>query len=202
MRAVFVRRVFRFLARLAGVVCLLGIPTLLVYLQLVGFSPECGAKVARALGGSVFAVEIGKLTFHPFHGIVAEGVTLMQRGEPARQLAQIDRLVVSPNLAALLRGRVTIDSLALESAAVDIPFANDGEKPDVIELRDIRADILNSNGLLTVSRAECLLGDIHITVHGHLLNPETVSLKRTPPTPGTSSSARPPFAPPLPPSTA
>jgi hypothetical protein len=169
--------------RLAGVVCLLGIPALLVYLQLVGFSPEWRAKVARALSGPTFAVEIGKLTFHPFEGIVAENVALMQRGESARQLAQIDRLVVSPNLAALIRGRVSIDSLALDSAVVDIPFANDGAKPDVIELHDIRADILNSNGLLTISRAECRLGDIHLTVHGHLLNPETVSLKRTPPTP-------------------
>lgn len=184
MRAVFfVRRVFRFLMRLAGVVCLLGIPMLLAYLQLVGFGPEWRARVAHALGGSTFAVEIGRLTFHPFEGIVAENVALMQRGEPSRQLAQIDRLVVSPNLAALIRGRVSIDSLGLESAVVDIPFATDGGKPDVIELHDIRADILNSNGLLTISRAECRLGDVHLTVRGHLLNPETVSLRHTPSTP-------------------
>jgi hypothetical protein len=169
--------------RLAGAVCLLGIPALLVYLQLVGFSPEWRAKVARAIGGSTFAVEIGKLTFHPFEGIVAEGVTLKRRGESSVRLARIDRLVVSPNLAALLRGRVSIDRLGLESAEADIPFSDDGREPSTLELRDIRAEILNGNGLLTISRAECLFEGIHLVLHGHLLNPETVSIRHTPPTP-------------------
>jgi hypothetical protein len=165
------QRVFRFFGKALGALVILGIPALLVYLQFVGFGEEWRARVAAALGGTSFQVEIGRLTFHPFEGIVAEGITLHRKVEPDRQLAEIDRLIISPNLADLLRGRVTIDRLSLDNASANIPFADDGIRPDVIQLRDIGADIWNTNGQITISRAECRVENIHVTLHGHLLMP-------------------------------
>ncbi len=163
------QRFFRFTTKILGAAVLLGIPAVLVYLQFVGFSPEWRAKVAAALGGANYKVDIGRLTFRPFEGIVAERLTLLRRAEPGRQLAEIDRLIVSPNLADLLRGRVTIDRLGLENAAVDIPFAEDGVQPAEIRLHGIRADIWNTNGQVMISRAECWMESIHVTLRGHLL---------------------------------
>jgi len=62
-------------------------------------------------------VRIGKLTFHPFEGIVAEEAGLFMRRAPGRQLARLDRLIVTPNLAQLLKGKVAIDLLDLENAS-------------------------------------------------------------------------------------
>jgi hypothetical protein len=174
------RRVFRFFSKLIAALFLLGVPALLVYLQFFGFSAEWRAEVAKALSGPGFKVEIGKLTFHPFEGVVAEEARLFRRDETGRQLALIDRVTVSPNLAQLLRGKVSIDKLDLENTSASIPFAEDGMQPDTIELRGIRAGILNANGQLTITEAECWLGDIHLTVQGHLLNPEIANVKRPP----------------------
>ncbi|HVE16272.1 MAG TPA: AsmA-like C-terminal region-containing protein, partial [Chthoniobacterales bacterium] len=125
----------------------------------------------------------GKLTFRPFEGIVAEEVQFHRRDTPAQRIARMDRLVVAPNLARLLRGQVVIDQLDLENASVAIPFTDDGVAPDTIRLEGIRAVILNGNGQLTISHAECWLGSIHVTVKGQLLNPDQVSTaRRTPPT--------------------
>ncbi len=177
------RRVLKFAGKLAGAAVLLGVPALLVYLQFFGFNESWRAEVAKALSGPGFTVGIGKLTFHPFEGIVAEDMDFHRRGGPPVQLARMDRLVISPNLARLLRGQVTIDQLDLENASVAIPFADDGLEPDTIRLRGIRAVILNGNGQLTISHAECWLDDIHVTVSGHLLNPDgAAAAKRAPST--------------------
>ncbi|MGH8046088.1 MAG: hypothetical protein ACREKL_02475 [Chthoniobacterales bacterium] len=177
------RKVFRVLTKAVAAAFLLGIPALLVYLQFVGFGAEWRAEVAQALSGTGYRVEIGRLTFHPFEGIVAEEMKLFRRDATARQLARIDRVTVSPNLAQLLRGKVTIDQLDLENTSVSIPFAQDGKLPDTIELHGIRAEILNANGQLTIAQAECWIGDIHLTLRGNLLNPEIANARRTPSNP-------------------
>ena len=145
-------RILRFFKRLLGVVLLLAVPTLLIYLQVVGFGPEWRDRVAVALGGSVYSVTIAKLTFHPFEGIVAEGVRFHRYDAPAQQVEKVSRIIVSPNLAELLQGHVMIDRLELDNASVAIPFANDGRKPDTIYLRHIGAEIWNSAGQITSIR--------------------------------------------------
>jgi len=63
---------------------------------------------------------------------------------------------------------------------VSIPFADDGVMPNSIELHGISAGILNGNGQLTVTHAECWFGDIHLTLRGSLLNPEVANARRSP----------------------
>ncbi|MDD5198472.1 MAG: AsmA-like C-terminal region-containing protein [Terrimicrobiaceae bacterium] len=172
------RRPSQFFLTLAATAVLLGVPVLLAYVQFVGFSAEWRAKVARALSGPAFTVEIGRLTFHPFEGIVAEGLNLYRVATPPRQVAQIDQLVISPNLSELLHGRVSIDRLNLENASIAIPFASDGVQPDAILLRDLRAEIWSGNGQVTISHAECVMQDIHVTLHGHLLLPAGGGMSR------------------------
>jgi len=172
------RRVFRAFTKAVAAVVLLGVPAMLLYLQFVGFDAHWRAEVARAISGPGYTVEIGRLTFNPFEGIVAEDAKLFRRDMPGRQLARIERLTVSPNLAELLRGKVSIDQLDLEDTSASIPFAKDGVKPDTIELHGIRASILNANGQLTVTQAECWRGDLHLVIRGHLLNPEIANVRR------------------------
>lgn len=164
------RRVFHFLGRLAGALLLLGVPAALGYLHWIGFGEAWRAKVANAIGGSVLEVDIGKLTLNPFHGIVAEDVSVLQRAGSRRRLADIDRLVVSLSLAELLRGKVNIDLLELEHTAVSIPFAEDGQHPDVIELSNLSAEIHQAGGRLTISRGGFDFQGIRVMVSGELLN--------------------------------
>src|SRR5258706_13618786 len=96
------RRIFQFIAKLVAAAFLLGVPALLIYLQFFGFSEKWRREVAKALSGPSFTVEIGRLTFHPFEGIVAEDVDLHRRGDPPLELARTDRLVVAANLPPLL----------------------------------------------------------------------------------------------------
>lgn len=178
-----IRRFFQILARLAGLALAAGIPAALAYLYFAGFNESWRVEVARALGGAAYRVEIGRLKFNPFRGIVVEEAEIFRREEPARKLASVDHLVVTPNLSLLLRGKVSIDRLDLQNASVTIPFAKDGVQPDSIALRGISADILNSSGQLTISNAECWFGDVRIAVRGHLLNPEVAGRKREAPNP-------------------
>lgn len=165
------RRFFSFLARLVGVVVILGIPAGLAYLTFFGFDADFRRKVADAIGGSVFAVDIERLTFNPFQGLVAEGISVSQKLKDPLQVASVDQLIISVNLAELLRGRVSIDLLDLDNATVSIPFADDGQTPDVIALENLDARILNSAGRLTISEAECDVLGIHVSLTGELLNP-------------------------------
>lgn len=183
-------RILRFLKRLLGLVLLLVVPALLIYLQVVGFGAAWRDRVAAALGGSVYTVTIAKLTFHPFEGIVAEGVRFHRRDATAQQVEKVSRIIVSPNLAGLIRGHVAIDRLELDDASVAIPFANDGRQPDTIYLRHIGAEIWNSAGQITISHAECTFGELLISLQGHLLNPETISLKQATSKPSTPVDAR------------
>ncbi len=173
-------RFLKYFGRLLGLGVVLGVPAGLAYLYFVGFSEGWRAEVAKAMGGASYRMEIGRLTFNPFRGIVVEGAEIFRRDDPSRQLARVDHLVVTPNLALLLRGKVSIDRLALSNASVVILFAEDRVEPDAIELRGIGADILNGNGQLTISRAECWFGDIHIVIRGNLLNPEIAGKPQTP----------------------
>jgi len=167
-----VHRVFRLFARLLTLAIVLGIPAVLAYLQFVGFDASWRGKVAEALSGPTHRVSIERLTFDVFSGVVAEGVNVFQRGDPGRQIAGVDQLVVSLNLADLLRGRFTIDRLVLDNAELSIPFADDGKEPDSIQLRELDADVTNSGGQLSINRAECWFRGIHLSLRGHLLYPE------------------------------
>lgn len=177
------RRAFHYLGRLAGALLVLAVPCALGYFYWIGFSAEWRAKVADAIGGSALAVEIGKLTFNPFQGIVAGNVSVSQRSGTGRRLADIDRLVVSLGLAELLHGKVTIDLLELERAAVSIPFADDGRTPDAIELSNLSAEIHQSGGRLTISHGEFDFQGIGVSVTGELLNADARP-DAEPPSPG------------------
>jgi len=150
-----VRRLFQWIARLLVLALLLGVPAILIYLQYYGFSASWRDSVANAISGPGYVVRIGKLTFHPFEGIVAEEAGLFMRRAPGRQLARLDRLYRDAESCTAPEGKVAIDLLDLENASVSIPFADDGVMPNSIELHGISAGILNGNGQLTVTHAEC-----------------------------------------------
>ncbi len=173
------RRIRSFFIRiiLAGV--LLGIPAGLVYVQVAGLPPEWRERLAGALSGPEFRVAIEKLTFHPFEGIVAEGVSVFRRDGAGGQVAVIDRLAVSPNLADLFRGKFTVDALAVDHAALRIPFAEDGRQPDAIPLEDLSAEIVRSPGQVRISRAEFVFQGIRINLHGMLLRPDDLEMRKS-----------------------
>lgn len=169
---------FRFLSRLLVLAVAFGVPAVLLWLQFFGFGAGWREKVGQALGGAAYAVEIGRLTFNPFQGIVAEEVTVRARTDLARKLAELNRLAISPNVAALLRGEVLIDRLDLERASVALPFAHDGRKPDAIVVRDLSATLLSGSGQVTISQAECEFEGIQVAVRGRLLLPAGTALRR------------------------
>ncbi len=148
-------------------VCL---PVAIIYLRELGIGYEWKERVAAALGGDGFQTEIGKLTVDPFKGLVAQNVVVRETSGEQRDLARIEHLVVSLNLADLLSGRVTIDQVELDETDVSVPL---GKEPDRarLEVDGVSAELSLVGDQLRIGSLEGRVQGIRVVVSGLLRNP-------------------------------
>lgn len=158
--------IFSWAVRVLVVCAIFGIPAALFYLQVVGADESWRARLGEAIGGDRMRVEIGRLTFRIFEGVVAEDVIVTAREHTDLRIADISRLEVALDYAALLRGKVSVDSLILNNSSLRIPFADDGRLPDAIEVEGATARIYGSGGHLRVYDAEFVLEGVRVRATG------------------------------------
>jgi hypothetical protein len=170
----------RFLARwtirLVLFVVFVGLPAAIIYLREVGIEYGLKERVAGALGGYGFRTEIGKLSVDPFKGLVAKNVEVWETTGDARNLARIERLVVSVNFTDLLAGRVTIDHVQLDETDVSIPIGTEPESPR-LDLDGVSAELFIVGDQVRISSFEGRVQGVQVVLSGSLQNPRAFHLQ-------------------------
>ncbi len=165
-------RFLRTFGRLLVVLVLAAIAAVLAWVQVVGFGPGIVSRVSEALSVGGLKVEIGLLRFNPFQGFIAEDSTVsVGNGAGAPFRAQIDRVMIAPNVTALLSGTFIADSLEIDGGRIEIPFADDGVQPDVIHIDLAEADIFQTANEVQVTKALLAVEGVQIDLRATLLNP-------------------------------
>lgn len=161
----------RFLIR--GVLALLfvGLPAAILYLREAGVGFGLKERVAEALSGSEFQTTIGKLTFDPFSGLIADKVEIVSRKPPGGNLARIERLVVSANLSDLLARKITIDHIQLDETDISVPVDSQPGSPR-ITLSGVSAQCLFFSNQMRISYFEGTVQGIRVVLSGLLQNPQ------------------------------
>lgn len=163
------RRTTRTLLRLVVVAVLALIAGLLTWVQFVGFGPGLTARVAEALSAGDLRIEIGRLRFNPVSGLIADDC---RADLPNGTAAEIAQLSISPNIAALVRGRIAVDSLRVRGADVRVPFADDGVQPDAVTIHVNRVDVFQSPTHLRIPALELAVAGIRIEATADLVLPD------------------------------
>ena len=159
----------RWTLRLVAVAVFAGIPAALVTAKYAGIGFGMPTLVGEALSGGPVRVEVGRLAFDPAEGLVAEKVRLVSKNQPGRTLATIDRLSVSPNLAALADRRIVIDRAALAGARAEIPVsAPDGGPERRLALEDVTAELFLQGGTTRVPYFAAEVQGIRVRASGEL----------------------------------
>lgn len=177
----------RFLARwtirAVLVVLFVGLPGVIFYLREVGVGFGLREKVAEALSGEAFRTTIGRLSLDPFQGLVAERVEVVEGRERLKNLARIERLVVSLNFRDLLAGKLSINHIELDETDVSIPL---GSAPGGarVSLKGVTAQCLFLPDQLRVSSFEGTVQGVRVVLSGLLQNPQAFRMPHKEAKPG------------------
>jgi hypothetical protein len=170
----------RFLARwtirTVLVIVFIGLPAAIIYLRQVGIGYGLKERVAWALGGNGFRTEIGKLSVDPFKGLVAKNVEVWETTGDARNLARIERLVVSVNFTDLLAGRVTIDHVQLDETDVSMPIGTEPDSPR-LDVNEVSAELFILADQMRISSFEGRVQGVKVVLSGSLQNPRAFHLQ-------------------------
>ena len=152
------------------------LPAAIIYLREVGIGYGLKERVAGALGGNGFRTEIGKLSVDPFKGLIAKNVEVWETTGDARNLARIERLVVSVNFTDLLAGRVIINHVQLDETDVSIPI---GTEPDSTRLNvnGVTAELFFLADQMRISSFEGRVQGVKVVLSGSLQNPRAFHLQ-------------------------
>jgi hypothetical protein len=145
------------------------LPAGVIYLRQVGVGKELNARVAAALSGKGFRTEIGMLSVDPFKGFVARDVAVWETSGGERNLARIERLVVSMNLTDLLAGRITVNHVRLDETDVSVPLGSQPDSPRV-DVKGVSAELFMLNDDLRISSLEGQVQGINVILSGSLRN--------------------------------
>lgn len=173
----FTRFLVRWIKRLIILAVFVGIPTGLVYFRKVGIGFGMKEQVAAALSGERYQTTIGRLLFDPFSGLIAENVQVTELSPAGRDLAHVERIVVSISLSDLLARRVSVDFIELDQTDISIPLGGEPDGPR-INLENVTAQCVLLAGQLRVSYFDAQLSGIRIILNGLLQNPQSFHLAK------------------------
>jgi AsmA-like C-terminal region len=174
----FTRFLVRWIKRLVFIVVFVGIPGSLLYLREAGLEFGLKEKVAAALSSQRYKTTIGRLRFDPFNGLIAENVQVTEASASGRDLAHVERIVISIALSDLLMRKISIDFIELDQTDISIPLGGDLDSPR-LNLQDVSAQCVLLAGQLRLSYFDANLAGIRIMLSGLLQNPQAFHLQRT-----------------------
>jgi len=167
----------RWIIRLSVLVIFVGLPGALVYLREVGIGFGLKERIAEALSGQAFHTTIGRLSFDPFKGLIAEDVEVAQLEGEVKHPATIQRLIVSLNLGQLMQRKIFIDLIDFDNTDVDLPLGDKAQR-SILSLRDVSGQLLFLPGQVRISFFEGDVQGIRILASGLLQNPEALRTTR------------------------
>jgi len=173
----FSRFLVRWIKRLIALIVFIGIPAGLLYLREAGVGFGLKEQVATALSGDRYKTTIGRLRFDPFSGLIAENVLVTEPGTVGRDLAHVERIVISVALSDLLARKVTVDFIELDQTDISIPMGADPDSPR-LNLEGVTAQCVVLAGQLRISYFDAKLAGLRVVLSGLLQNPQAFHLER------------------------
>jgi hypothetical protein len=165
----------RWTIRIVLFVVFIVLPAAVIYLREVGVGYGFKERIAAALSGEGYRTEIGKLSVDPFKGLIANNVEVWEIGD-GRNIARVERLVVSINFADLLAGRVVIDHLELDETDVSIPIGTEADAPR-LNVKGASAQLSLLANQLRISSFEGTVEGVKLVLTGWLRNPRNLQLQ-------------------------
>lgn len=162
----------RWLLRLLLVTVLVGIPSLLFYLKVVGIGFGLPERVGEALSGPGFQTRIGKLSFDLLDGLVATRVEVMARNPEPTVIARLNRIAISPNLSEILDGQLAIDNVSLSGASAEVPVSAirpqsaRADNSGFLRVEDLNASLAFLGGRLQLTDFRAQVAGIRISAQG------------------------------------
>lgn len=166
------------LLRLALVLIFAGIPLALAYAKFFGIGFGFPARVSQALSFGGFETSIGRLSFDPLRGLVAEGVEV---ASDSKEVAIISRIAVSLNLSALASGRILVDQIRLDDSSAKFPVTTEPGRPgSALEIQHMKSEVVFLDNQLHITDFNAEIQGIRVRGTGIFKNPEVLKIGESP----------------------
>ncbi|MEO8204798.1 MAG: AsmA-like C-terminal region-containing protein [Chthoniobacterales bacterium] len=165
----------RTIFRLSLILIFIGIPAVVLYFRQIGFTASVRESVCALVRSQGVEMEMERLTFDPFQGLIAKQVKVRVKASEAPFFVQINRVGLSLNIRALLDRRIEVDTASLHGAHLVLPL--DLTNPDAkLEFDKVNAVIIFLPDQIRVASLECKMGAIKLQVMGNVLNAESFKM--------------------------
>src|SRR6266480_4519026 len=140
------------------------------YLARKGFGRKWRGIVVEELHKHGVEASVRRLTLDPFRGLVAKDVRIFDYKNRENTIAQISRISLDVNYAALLQHQPFLNAIDIRNAQVSLPLP-EGADPNAphAEIRNLHAHIYFPPEQIYVSQADGIFCGIQISATGQLI---------------------------------
>ncbi len=140
------------------------------YLASHGFGQSFRARVVEELHKRGVEASVRRLTLDPFHGLVAQDVRIFDYRDRDKTIAQISRLSLDVNYAALWQRRSFLNAIEVRNAEVTLPLP-DNAPPNTVpaQIKHLHAHVYFPPEQIFVSQAEGVFCGIYLSATGQLI---------------------------------
>ena len=140
------------------------------YLARRGFGRQWRALVVDELRKHGVEASVRRLTLDPFRGLVAQDVRIYDYKNRENTIAQISRLSLDVNYAALLQHQPFLNAIDVRNAQVRLPLPSGADpKSPRAQIKNLHAHVYFPPEQIYVSQAEGVFCGIGISATGHLI---------------------------------
>ncbi|PYK79674.1 MAG: hypothetical protein DME38_06230 [Verrucomicrobia bacterium] len=166
----FTRRLLVSVARFLAVLALGAMAGGGWYLAKKGFGRKWRGLVVEELHKHGVEASVRRLTLDPFRGLVAQDVRIFDYKNRENTIAQISRISLDVNYAALLQHQPFLNAIDIRNAQVSLPLPEgaDSNAPRA-EIRNLYAHIYFPPEQIYVSQADGIFCGIRISATGQLI---------------------------------
>jgi hypothetical protein len=140
------------------------------YLAKKGFGRKWRGLVVEELHKHGVEASVRRLTLDPFRGLVAQDVRIFDYKNRENTIAQISRISLDVNYAALLQHQPFLNAIDIRNAQVSLPLPEGADpKAPHAEIRNLHAHIYFPPEQIYVSQADGIFCGIRISATGQLI---------------------------------
>ena len=140
------------------------------YLAKKGFGRKWRGLVVEELHKHGVEASVRRLTLDPFRGLVAQDVRIFDRKNRENTIAELSRISLDVNYAALLQRQPFLNAVDIRNAQVTLPLP-EGADPKLphAQIKNLHAHIYFPPEQIYVSQADGIFCDIRISATGQLI---------------------------------
>ncbi len=140
------------------------------YLAKKGFGRKWRGLVVEELHKHGVEASVRRLTLDPFRGLIAQDVRIYDYKDRENTIAEISRISLDVNYAALLQRQAFLNAIDIRNAQVTLPLPEGADpKSPHAQIKNLHAHIYFPPEQIYVSQADGIFCDIRISATGQLI---------------------------------